>query len=234
MRFLVTDWAAQGTLLDLFTKSVPISMVAVYVKQMAYALQHLHTMHIVHRDIKPTNILVEQDRNACSLISSWLLIIGIAKVKRGLLHMRRLNSGKDDLVPLVTNMRSGCLFTSGSVGSCLFMSHLLKWRFSIEIPHLHLYETRFLYSHMLSIKCCKPLWRKIQTRVLRIYKCSRKLWNKLVDLHRTGHHPKSQGFAALRRQHGDKLTGFHAKVERFGKIDVQATRTNISMVRDNN
>jgi eukaryotic-like serine/threonine-protein kinase len=64
MRFLVTDWAAQGTFLDLFTKSVPISIVAAYVRQIACALQHLHATHLVHRDIKPTNILVEQDRNA--------------------------------------------------------------------------------------------------------------------------------------------------------------------------
>jgi eukaryotic-like serine/threonine-protein kinase len=61
IQFLVMDWAKQGTLLDLFTRSVSLSTVAICVKQIASALQHLHMMHVIHRDIKPTNILVEQD-----------------------------------------------------------------------------------------------------------------------------------------------------------------------------
>lgn len=72
-QFLVMDWAKQGTLLDLFTQSVPISTVATCVKQIASALQHLHTMHIVHRDIKPTNILVEQDHSV--LVTDFELAI---------------------------------------------------------------------------------------------------------------------------------------------------------------
>ena len=64
IRFLVTDWATQGTFLDLFAKSVHISVVAAYVKQIAYALQYIHMRYITHRDIKPANILVGQDRNA--------------------------------------------------------------------------------------------------------------------------------------------------------------------------
>src|SRR5437763_1251272 len=64
IRFLVTDWATQGTFLDLFAKSVHISVVAAYVKQIAYALHYIHMRYIAHRDIKPANILVGQDRNA--------------------------------------------------------------------------------------------------------------------------------------------------------------------------
>lgn len=73
MRFLVTDWAAQGTLLDLFTQSVPISIVVAYVKQIASALHHLHMRYIVHRDIKPANILVGQNRNA--LLADFELVV---------------------------------------------------------------------------------------------------------------------------------------------------------------
>jgi eukaryotic-like serine/threonine-protein kinase len=80
MRFLVTDWAAQGTLLDLFTKSVPISIVTIFVKQIAYALQYLHTRHIVHRDIKPKNILIEQDRNV--LLADFELAVDYRSCQR--------------------------------------------------------------------------------------------------------------------------------------------------------
>ena len=91
---------------------------------------------------------------SCWLISSWLLIIGIAEGKQGLLHMQHPNNGKDDLVPPVTNMHLECLLTSGSVENFLFTDHLLKWRLSIEMLCPLLCETRFLCSHMLSIKCC--------------------------------------------------------------------------------
>lgn len=63
-QFLVTNWVAYGTLLNLFAQPVSLHKVAAYVKQIASALEYLHTMHIIHQDIKPSNILVEQDGTA--------------------------------------------------------------------------------------------------------------------------------------------------------------------------
>jgi len=62
--FLVMDWAKKGTLHNLFSSSFPVINVAAYVKQIASALQYLHMLHITHRDIKPTNILIKQDGSA--------------------------------------------------------------------------------------------------------------------------------------------------------------------------
>jgi eukaryotic-like serine/threonine-protein kinase len=63
IRFLIMDLATQGTLLDLFAQNVPISRVTTCVRQIGSALHYLHKRHIIHRDIKPTNILVESSGN---------------------------------------------------------------------------------------------------------------------------------------------------------------------------
>jgi serine/threonine protein kinase len=59
MHFFVMDFATRGTLLDLLAQSVPIRRVTACVSQIASALQHMHMQYIIHRDIKPRNILVE-------------------------------------------------------------------------------------------------------------------------------------------------------------------------------
>ena len=74
--FLVMDYAPNGTLRTRHAKNtrVPLSQVVTYVKDVASALQYAHDRKLVHRDVKPENMLV--GRNNEILLSDF----GIAVV----------------------------------------------------------------------------------------------------------------------------------------------------------
>jgi serine/threonine protein kinase len=57
--FLVMNYARAGTLRQRHPRGTPLSplQVASYVKQIASALQHAHEHKLIHRDVKPDNIL---------------------------------------------------------------------------------------------------------------------------------------------------------------------------------
>jgi hypothetical protein len=61
--FLVIDYAPSGTLRERHPNgsSLPLHQVRSYVKQIASALQYAHHQRIVHRDVKPENMLVDQE-----------------------------------------------------------------------------------------------------------------------------------------------------------------------------
>ena len=58
--FLVMDYAPNGTLRKRHSKgtSVPLSTVISYITPIASALQYAHDLRLVHRDVKPENMLV--------------------------------------------------------------------------------------------------------------------------------------------------------------------------------
>ncbi len=58
--FLVVDYAPNGTLRKKFARGsrVPLPTVINYVNQIADALQYAHNQKIIHRDVKPENMLV--------------------------------------------------------------------------------------------------------------------------------------------------------------------------------
>lgn len=58
--FLVLDYAPGGSLRTRYPKGsvVPLAQVEAYLKEIAPALQYAHDQHILHRDIKPDNVLI--------------------------------------------------------------------------------------------------------------------------------------------------------------------------------
>jgi serine/threonine protein kinase len=63
--FLVIDYAPGGTVRNRYpTESrLPIATTVAYVKQVAAALQYAHNRGIIHRDVKPENILLDFDQH---------------------------------------------------------------------------------------------------------------------------------------------------------------------------
>src|SRR5712691_5757574 len=60
MPFLVMEYAPGGTLRKLHPRGqrLPLSTVVEYVKQAAEALQYAHNQRLIHRDVKPDNLLL--------------------------------------------------------------------------------------------------------------------------------------------------------------------------------
>ena len=60
--FLVLDYAPNGSLCDRHAtnEQLPLAVVLLYVKQIVEALQYAHDKQIIHRDIKPHNVLIDQ------------------------------------------------------------------------------------------------------------------------------------------------------------------------------
>src|SRR5207244_5426759 len=58
--FLVMSYAPNGTLRQRHPKGIPLPLPTIvsYVKQIADALQYAHELKLVHRDVKPENMLV--------------------------------------------------------------------------------------------------------------------------------------------------------------------------------
>lgn len=69
--YLVMDYAPNGSLLHIYPRRsfLPLGTVILYMKQIALALQYIHDKKLIHRDIKPDNLLI--GRNGEILISDF-------------------------------------------------------------------------------------------------------------------------------------------------------------------
>src|SRR5579863_3139092 len=58
--YLVMDYAPNGSLCDKYPRGtrLPLSIIIPYVKQAAEALQYAHDRKLIHRDVKPENMLL--------------------------------------------------------------------------------------------------------------------------------------------------------------------------------
>jgi eukaryotic-like serine/threonine-protein kinase len=76
--FLVMDYATNGTLRQSYPKGtrLPLATIISYVKQSAQALQYAHDRKIIHRDVKPENMLL--DSNGQLLLSDF----GISSIEQ--------------------------------------------------------------------------------------------------------------------------------------------------------
>lgn len=82
--FLVMEYVA-GT--DLAKRlgahgPLPVLEACAYIRQAAIALQHLHECGLVHRDVKPSNLLLTEDRDGQSSGVVKLLDLGLARLPR--------------------------------------------------------------------------------------------------------------------------------------------------------
>jgi serine/threonine-protein kinase len=72
--FIIMEFVAGGNLKDRMTPTLPLSETTRVIRDVASALSYAHERHIVHRDVKPVNVLV--DSNGRIVLSDF----GIAKV----------------------------------------------------------------------------------------------------------------------------------------------------------
>ena len=82
--FLVMRFVGSGTLADLLEKSrLPLDQVVRFVTQIGEALHYAHRQGVVHRDVKPSNVLMDPSGNC--LLSDF----GLARMVESSLHLTR-------------------------------------------------------------------------------------------------------------------------------------------------
>jgi eukaryotic-like serine/threonine-protein kinase len=83
--FLVMDYAPNGTLRQRHPKGTPLPLTTIigYVKQVADALQYAHNQKIIHRDVKPENMLLGR-RNAVLLSDFGIALIAQSTLLEGI------------------------------------------------------------------------------------------------------------------------------------------------------
>jgi serine/threonine protein kinase len=87
--FLAMDYAPGGSLRRRYPKGsqVPLPLLLAYVKQVAAALQYAHKNKVIHRDVKPENLLVGRQQEV--LLSDF----GLATLAQSTSQLSRSRQG---------------------------------------------------------------------------------------------------------------------------------------------
>ncbi|MBO0796919.1 MAG: serine/threonine protein kinase, partial [Ktedonobacteraceae bacterium] len=85
--YIVMEYVDGGTLKDRFKKPLSVAEAADYIIQAAEGLDCAHRNGIIHRDVKPANMLVRKDGHL--LLSDF----GIAKILEGTTNLTRVGTG---------------------------------------------------------------------------------------------------------------------------------------------
>jgi len=77
LSYIVIKYVEAGTLKDLISGPMPLDLTAEIIRQIASALDHAHQRGILHRDVKPSNVLLDDEH--------WVLLadFGLAKMVEG-------------------------------------------------------------------------------------------------------------------------------------------------------
>lgn len=139
--YLVMEYAPDGTLRQRHPKGtvVPLSQIVKYVRQIASALQYAHTNRLIHRDVKPENILLGGNNKlllgdfGAALLASTSLIFSTQNIIGTVAYMAPEQlRGKP--TPASDQYALGIVVYEWICGYCPFQGSLA------ELHSLHLYE----------------------------------------------------------------------------------------------
>ncbi len=113
--YLVMDYAPEGTLRRCHPRNtkLPVTTVVEYVEQIAEGLQYAHDQKLIHRDLKPDNVLIGPRGDL--LLSDFGVSL---QARRSIWHQ---NSRGESLYLPAINMRWALWFMNGCVVLALFM-----------------------------------------------------------------------------------------------------------------
>lgn len=152
--FLVLNYAPNGTLRGRHPRGicVPLDTVVLYTKQIASGLQYVHDRRLIHRDVKPENLLLGPQNEI------WLSDFGIALVAQSIQYQKTqdimgtlgymapeqaegkpiASSDQYALAVIIYEWLYGSLPFSGNFGEILSQQRLKKLTLRDKMPNLPL------------------------------------------------------------------------------------------------